>query len=76
MELKLKQYMESLGVMPSNGKILVACSGGLDSSVLVHMLYKLNYKTALAHVNFGLRPDENSREIQKLNELAEKLNLE
>jgi len=76
MELKLKQYMESLGVMPSNGKILVACSGGLDSSVLVHMLYKLNYKTALAHVNFGLRQDENSREIQKLNELAEKLNLE
>ncbi len=35
--------------------ILVACSGGLDSMVLAHLFWELNYPIGLAHVHFQLR---------------------
>lgn len=37
---------------------LVACSGGLDSVVLVHLCIKCKLKFAIAHCNFGLRGSE------------------
>lgn len=36
-------------------KLLLACSGGLDSTVLAHLLHAEGYDFAVAHVNFGLR---------------------
>ncbi len=35
--------------------LLVACSGGKDSMVLLHVLLALHYRPAVAHVNFQLR---------------------
>lgn len=37
---------------------LLAASGGVDSMVLVALLYKYNIKFAVAHCNFGLRNQE------------------
>lgn len=39
-------------------KILIACSGGLDSVVLTHLMKNLNFEIALAHCNFSLRGKE------------------
>ena len=39
-------------------KILIACSGGMDSVVLTHLMKKLNFEIALAHCNFSLRGKE------------------
>jgi tRNA(Ile)-lysidine synthase len=39
-------------------KLLIACSGGLDSVVLTHLMKNLNYEIALAHCNFSLRGKE------------------
>jgi len=35
--------------------LLLACSGGKDSMVLLHILLELGYRPAVAHVNFQLR---------------------
>ena len=39
-------------------KILVCMSGGLDSTVLAHLLLKNNFKMSVAHVNYSLRGNE------------------
>ena len=36
-------------------KLLLACSGGVDSMVLLYLLQKSNYSIAVAHCNFLLR---------------------
>ena len=42
-----------------NGKkLLIACSGGVDSVVLAHLIKELNFEMALAHCNFSLRAKE------------------
>ena len=39
-------------------KILIACSGGMDSVVLTNLMKNLNFEIALAHCNFSLRGKE------------------
>lgn len=39
-------------------KLFLAVSGGIDSMVLVHLFYQLNYKIAILHCNFSLRDSE------------------
>jgi tRNA(Ile)-lysidine synthase len=40
-----------------NSSILVAFSGGADSTALALLLHELGYEVVLGHVNHGLRPD-------------------
>ena len=47
---KLKTFKEK--------KILVCMSGGLDSTVLAHLLLNNNFKISVAHVNYSLRGNE------------------
>jgi len=39
-------------------KLLIACSGGVDSVVLATLIKELNFEMALAHCNFSLRGKE------------------
>ena len=39
-------------------RYLLACSGGMDSMALAHLLWKAGISFELAHVNFGLRGEE------------------
>lgn len=56
-------------------KILVACSGGLDSVVLAYLLKELNEDIGLAHCNFGLRGKESDGDQLFVVELSERWNL-
>ncbi len=53
-----------------NSKILLAASGGLDSTVLGHLLklHRLNFE--VAHVNFGLRSRDSEMDEQFTKSLA------
>ena len=54
---------------------LVACSGGVDSVVLTHLLKELHLNFELAHCNFGLRGGESDLDAEFVSDLAEKLSL-
>ena len=58
-----------------NEKLLVACSGGLDSVVLTHLLVKSGYDVTLAHCNFSLRGNESDTDSQFVIKLSKKLEL-
>lgn len=54
-------------------KVLVACSGGLDSVVLTQLMHALNFEMAVAHCNFSLRGKESDGDEIFVIELAKKM---
>ncbi|RDK87004.1 tRNA lysidine(34) synthetase TilS [Marinirhabdus gelatinilytica] len=56
-------------------KLLIACSGGLDSVVLTQLLFKLKYNIAIAHCNFSLRGKESDEDALFTENLAESLQI-
>ncbi|WP_062060374.1 tRNA lysidine(34) synthetase TilS [Aquimarina longa] len=54
--------------------ILIACSGGLDSVVLVNLCKLLNIKFSIAHCNFNLRGTESDGDEKFIEALAGKIN--
>lgn len=64
------------GLLSTNDRILVACSGGLDSSVLVYALSiikdEFNLSIVLCHLNHNLRGKESDRDERFVKSLAKK----
>jgi tRNA(Ile)-lysidine synthase len=56
--------------------ILLASSGGLDSSVLAHLFKANNIPFILAHVNFQLRGEESERDEKFVIELGKRLSVQ
>jgi tRNA(Ile)-lysidine synthase len=67
-EKRLHDQLQALGCLDK--KILLAASGGLDSTVLLHLLVKLEYTTAVAHANFQLRGEESEQDEAWVRQLA------
>jgi tRNA(Ile)-lysidine synthase len=58
-----------------NDSLFLACSGGLDSVVLAHLLSQANINFTMLHCNFQLRGDESNRDELFVKELATQLNV-
>ncbi len=55
-----------------NDTVLLAVSGGLDSTVLTHLFAQSAYPFAIAHANFGLRGTESDEDERWVAALAER----
>jgi tRNA(Ile)-lysidine synthase len=51
-------------------KVIVACSAGLDSTVLFHACSQLNLPLELAHVNYQLRGEDSEMDAEFVQQLA------
>ena len=51
-------HIQQSTLFEPNKRYLLACSGGLDSMALAHILHAAGIQVELAHVNFGLRGTE------------------
>ncbi|RDY61405.1 tRNA lysidine(34) synthetase TilS [Flagellimonas nanhaiensis] len=57
-------------------RLLLACSGGVDSVVLAHLCTKMGLNVTLAHCNFGLRGEESDGDETFVKNLGKALGVE
>lgn len=69
------QFGETLPEI-KGAKVLVTCSGGLDSSVLLHLMAQQECELLVAHCNFKLRGAESDQDQEFVRELAIKYRAE
>lgn len=67
------------GLLKKGDRLIVGVSGGVDSMVLLHLLYTcrelLDLSLVVAHVNHGLRPVESEKEAELVQKEAARLAL-
>ncbi|XOV68846.1 MAG: tRNA lysidine(34) synthetase TilS [Fluviicola sp.] len=71
----LPQHIDAVLQKYNPGEIIVACSAGLDSTVLFHACLKLKYPVAIAHVNYQLRGKASDLDQEFLENLASAHNI-
>src|SRR5690554_3424177 len=67
---KFQQHITAKFSFIKEKKLLVACSGGVDSIVLCDLLSKTNTEFAIAHCNFSLRESESDTDATFVKRLA------
>ncbi|WP_299223745.1 tRNA lysidine(34) synthetase TilS [uncultured Aquimarina sp.] len=70
---KFKAHIEDHLSFLKEKKLLIACSGGLDSIVLTHMCHLLGLDFGIAHCNFKLRKAESEADEEFVSALANKM---
>jgi tRNA(Ile)-lysidine synthase len=68
-----RAFVEREQLFTKTDKLLLACSGGLDSTVLAHLLHAEGYDFAIAHMNFQLRGKASDEDAAFVEELARAL---
>lgn len=72
---RFKSFITRNDLFNERDKILLAVSGGIDSSVMADLFIKAGYDCGIAHCNFKLRGIESDRDEEFVVELARKFNL-
>ena len=74
----VRRTVRDRGLLEAGDHVLVACSGGPDSTVLVHVLHRLRKELgvtlSVASIDHGLRP-ESADEVRQVEALAGSLGL-
>ena len=68
-----KKHIEAHFPALVDQKILIACSGGLDSIVLLHLLQKIGLTPGVAHCNFKLRGAHSDADLSFVETIAANL---
>ncbi len=76
MSARAKLFVESEGLAKQGSKVLLAVSGGVDSMVMLHIMSKLGYSTAVAHCNFRLRGPESDADERFVKQAANEMGIE
>ncbi len=72
---KFSQHINTNFSFLTRKKLLIACSGGLDSTVLTWLFKELKFNISLAHCNFSLRGKESDGDEEFVKTLADKLSI-
>lgn len=75
MQSAFQKHLKSAFPFLEGKRLLVACSGGLDSVVLTYLLAKSGYDITLVHCNFSLRGNESDSDSKFVIQLAKQLQL-
>jgi tRNA(Ile)-lysidine synthase len=75
-EDRFHSHLISKNLWKKNDFLYVACSGGVDSVVLAHLLKSLSIPFEILHCNFNLRGDESIRDEAFVKSLADLLGVE
>jgi tRNA(Ile)-lysidine synthase len=79
-DLSLEQdfikHVETHHLWKKQDHLYLACSGGIDSVVLAHLMKVAGYRFSLLHCNFQLRGDESTRDALFVQELAKSLGVD
>lgn len=59
----------------STRKVFLACSGGVDSMVLLHLLYSLKVDLSVIHVNYQLRENASEMDAELVKKVCSNLNI-
>ncbi|MBT8219850.1 MAG: tRNA lysidine(34) synthetase TilS, partial [Bacteroidia bacterium] len=65
------ETIEAHNLISTQDRLLVAVSGGIDSTVICHVLQDLGYQFDIAHVNFKLRGQASIHDFQFVEKLAQ-----
>lgn len=71
-----RDFVKCEQLLAKKDKLLLACSGGLDSTVLAHLLRAEGHNFAITHMNFQLRGQASDGDAAFVKELARTLGAE
>ncbi|MDB5226882.1 MAG: tRNA(Ile)-lysidine synthase [Bacteroidota bacterium] len=72
---RIQSYTQQHSLFNSGTPVLVACSGGVDSMVLIDILLKLKIKIGIAHCNFQLRGKDSNADESFVQQYAAEKNI-
>jgi tRNA(Ile)-lysidine synthase len=70
MQHQFLKFITEENLFTSGDRILLAISGGLDSTVMAELFHRAGYRFAIAHCNFHLRGAESDRDEEFVRHLA------
>ncbi|MBS1600462.1 MAG: tRNA lysidine(34) synthetase TilS [Bacteroidetes bacterium] len=73
---RFQEFIKKENLFSQKDRLLLAVSGGLDSSVLCDLCSKSDFEFVIAHCNFNLRGDESIRDEKFVRALGKKYNKE
>lgn len=69
---KIEVYFKSFVEQHELNHVIVACSGGVDSMVLLHLSAKFILETEVVHINYQLRGDDSDKDQLIVQQESEK----
>src|SRR5690606_32222836 len=70
------RHIREKNILDFSKSYLLAISGGLDSTVLAHLMHRAGISFCMAHCNFNLRGEESDGDEQFVKMLANQLGLQ